>query len=261
MELERRQRAFARFERATDVPMTVISLLIVPMLVIPFVAELPDAAETALLAADYGIWALFAVELGVKTYLEPDRRSYLISHWYDVVIVIVPFLRPLRALRVVRALRLGALLMRAHKRGGRLFGRHSLHYAVLTSVIFVIGTAGAVSVLEEDTEGTIADFGTALWWATATVTTVGYGDTVPVSTEGRVLGVALMLVGIGFFGILTANIAAFFLESENNDRNPRSPTDDVMTQLHRLEDRIADLQETLTRMNGDAAAAPPPGTT
>jgi voltage-gated potassium channel len=56
----------------------------------------------------------------------------------------------------------------------------------------------------------------ALWWSYTTITTVGYGDRFPVTTEGRLIGVALMTVGVGIFGTYTALIAAWITGKSKN---------------------------------------------
>ena len=73
---------------------------------------------------------------------------------------------------------------------------------------------GAIAVLdaEQDADGAnITTFGDALWWASTTVTTVGYGDRFPVTTSGRLVAVALMLVGIAAIGAITAGVAAWLV--------------------------------------------------
>jgi voltage-gated potassium channel len=73
---------------------------------------------------------------------------------------------------------------------------------------------GAVAVLdaEQNAPGAnITSFGDALWWACTTVTTVGYGDRYPVTTEGRMIAVVLMVVGIGVVGAVTASVAAWMV--------------------------------------------------
>jgi len=56
--------------------------------------------------------------------------------------------------------------------------------------------------------------GDAIWWSVATITTVGYGDVYPVTTEGRTLAMILMISGIGLFGILSGLAASFFRRSK-----------------------------------------------
>jgi voltage-gated potassium channel len=66
----------------------------------------------------------------------------------------------------------------------------------------------------------IKNFGDGLWWAMTTVTTVGYGDKFPVTTEGRFLAVALMIMGISLVGVITASVAAWFVKiSDAESRN------------------------------------------
>jgi voltage-gated potassium channel len=63
----------------------------------------------------------------------------------------------------------------------------------------------------------IHDFGDALWWAVVTVTTVGYGDKLPVTGAGKFVAVALMLTGIGLVGVLTATVASFFVQQQHSE--------------------------------------------
>lgn len=72
-----------------------------------------------------------------------------------------------------------------------------------------------VYAFEKDAPGSnITSLGDALWWAAVTTTTVGYGDHSPVTTDGRAIALLLMVVGIGLVGVVTANVAAYFVERE-----------------------------------------------
>jgi voltage-gated potassium channel len=97
--------------------------------------------------------------------------------------------------------------------------------------------AGLVYAFEKSEGGTITSFGDALWWALATVTTVGYGDVVPRTAEGRGVALFLMLAGITFYSILTANVAAYFVESNQDDSRAEvdAKLDLVLERLRELE--------------------------
>ena len=142
---------------------------------------------------------------------------YLASHWYDIGIValsVLPYFRPLRILRSARALHVlraarvtvytASLLHAAQRIWGGLVGRALV--VVIPGII--AGGSAAVWMVEKDSNGNIGNFGDAAWWAITTVTTVGYGDIAPVTTEGRFIAAVLMVTGIAAFGVVTANIAA-----------------------------------------------------
>jgi len=96
MDKGRRVEMLDRFERATDLPLLILALAIIPLLVVPLVVDVSDGVDTAFFAADWVIWAVFAADLAVRTYLSERRVRYLVGHWFDVLIVVLPFLRPLR---------------------------------------------------------------------------------------------------------------------------------------------------------------------
>ena len=120
----------------------------------------------------------------------------------------------------------------------------------------ILAIAAAVTLLEHDqaqSSTKIDGFGTALWWAVVTVTTVGYGDVAPVTLGGRALGVALMVVGIGIFGMFTASVAARFVESDS-DADPGVAT--IGEELRALRLQIAALEQRLTDPAGQAGPDP-----
>jgi len=238
-----------RYERLVDLPLLVLALAIIPLLVFPLILDLNSAIDRAFLATDWIIWGVFAMDLAVRVYLTERRIAYLTSHWFDVLIVAIPFLRPLRVLRSARALRL-LRLARITSFGTRAFitartlgQRYGLTYVLVLAVFIVFAAASVVFAFERTGDGSIDDFGTALWWAMTTITTVGYGDAVPVTPEGRGIAVFLMIVGISLFGFLTASIAAFLVEQGQDER--KATIDDVLTKLDALQHQIEDLRKDL----------------
>ena len=253
MDLERRTHLYARVERATELPMLVLAVAMAPLVLVPLLVDLPATVDRVLFACDWVIWAAFAAELGVKTYLAPDRRRYLISHWYDVVIVVIPFLRPLRAARVLRILqlvRVAAVLARVGLTWRRALAKRGLGYVLAVGGVTAVLLAALVALVEQSGgAATIDDFPTALWWAATTVTTVGYGDTSPLTTAGRVLGVLLMIVGIGVFGIFTASVAAYFV-GEDDERAASEDRAVLLSEVRALRDEVAALRQSLDETPG-----------
>ena len=244
--LERRGAQLDRFEGVTELPLLILALLMIPMLLAPVALALSERAEQVLLALDLIIWGVFAAELLVRVYLTPRRLPYLRAHWFDVLIVALPLLRPLRivrsvqALRVLRVLRVVAYLFRASHATSAILGRGGVQGALLFAFGAIVGSAVVITFAEQGSGGEIDGFGAAVWWALTTVTTVGYGDTYPVTLAGRGVATFLMLVGIGLVGVLTANVAAHFVESARDkpDAAVAESLGEVLVELRRLHDRL-----------------------
>jgi voltage-gated potassium channel len=258
MDAEQRRRAFDAVDRATDLPMLVLSLLLVPIIVVPILMTIPPEWEFAWETVGWVIWAAFALELTVKTYLAPHRLHYLRTHWFDLVIVFVPFLRSLRvfyALRALQLLRLVSITAKVGELARDLFGRRGMPYALLVGGLLILASTMAMTVAERGHGGTIDNFGTALWWAIVTATTVGYGDVAPITPAGRGIAVFVMCVGITLFGLFTANVAAFMLQSSGHTDSRKEVTlGDIADQIQRLEEQVAELREALVQQGVVATA-------
>jgi voltage-gated potassium channel len=117
--------------------------------------------------------------------------------------------------------------------------------ASLALMGFLLVAFSSVSILicEQHGDGNIKSAEDAIWWSVSTLTTVGYGDKVPVTTEGRLLAMALMVAGVGMFGGLSGLAAALFLGQP--DRNP-SETREILSRLDALHVKL----DTLSRDMG-----------
>lgn len=224
--------AYERVRRQLEPPMFVLALLFVPILAFPHVAETTETQRLALEAASWFIWAAFLFEYLLLLYLAPDRRRMVRTHVLDLVIIVLPFLRPLRALRILQA---GAGMARASVALRRITTRPGFRGFLLIASGTVVASAVAVTAFERQVEDSnISSFADALWWAFVTATTVGYGDHFPVSPQARAMAMVLMLVGIGVFSVVTANIAAFFVETSDTEAQSVS-LDDLDQRLARIE--------------------------
>jgi voltage-gated potassium channel len=196
-----------------EMPLMLLAVAMIPLIVVPLVVELSPEWDQAILAADWFIWAVFTFEYLVRFVLSTEKWCFVRREWLALLIVLLPLLRPLRVVRSLRVLRLLYLLRLAAFAstiavvGRRLLGRHRLHYVLVVTLLVVLGATVLVQSAEGGAGGSIGSFGDALWWAFATVTTVGYGDTVPVTPLGRGIAGLLMITGIAVFGVLTANVA------------------------------------------------------
>jgi voltage-gated potassium channel len=255
--LARNQDAYDRFSAAVDIPLTIVTILWLPVLIIPLITPVHEAVAETFAIIDYMVWALFALEYGIKMFLSPSRIHFFKTHILDLLIVAVPFFRPMRMARLARLGRLGrvgVVLARGIKRARDLLSHKGLHFVLLTVTMIIFACAGLATVAERSAQGSnIHNFGQALWWSVVTVTTVGYGDHYPVSAFGQGIAVVLMLVGIGLIGILTATVASYFvgqdLSRDNTERDlMRTELEAARSERQNLTDKLDAMQAQLSEL-------------
>jgi voltage-gated potassium channel len=157
-------------------------------------------------------WIAFAADLIYGLFNAKSKRNYLRKHPLEIVAVLFPFLRPLRLMRVIS---FGGLAIQKIAIGRQF----AITVKVFIASIFVAYISAIQITISERTaeSSNIHNFGDGLWWAISTVTTVGYGDRYPTTTEGRFLAVALMMMGISLVGVITASVAAWFVKMGQED--------------------------------------------
>jgi voltage-gated potassium channel len=196
------------WERRSEIPLTLLALAFLAAYAWPILDPRLDRDLASMLTVlSWTIWVAFAADLLVRLFLADRRAEYARAHWYDVALVVIPMLRPLRLLRL---LALARILGRSATRN--LVGHVTLYVAGTTIVSVILGALAVLDAERGADDANITSFGDAVWWASTTVTTVGYGDRFPVTGEGRVVAVALMLVGIALVGSVTAAVATWFIQ-------------------------------------------------
>jgi voltage-gated potassium channel len=157
------------------------------------------------------IWLAFAVDYAVRLSLSPERWPFVRTHKLDLLMVALPMLR---MLRVVLLLRKSFRSIPTERIAGSLI-------SIVVGVV-VIGAFLEWRVEYDAPGANITTLGLALWWAIVTTTTVGYGDTYPVTTAGRLIGSVIMVVGIGLIGTVSATVAAWFVSHKQQLRDDAS---------------------------------------
>lgn len=236
------------WERRFQWPLVAAALLTVPVLV---VEESPFGPPWSTIAAvlNWVTWAAFVAEFAVMMAVVPDRRKWMREHPVEVVVTFLtpPFLpATLQAFRVLRVLRV-ARIFGVH-RLRRLLSLEGIRYATLLVLLVIVVGGTAFSAIEE--RGVNAWDG--VWFATETVTTVGYGDIIPETSAGRVVAMLIMFVGIGFVALLTAFVADRFIHhSEGSDEAPGGDADvgpnELMAEMRKIGERLARVERELAR--------------
>ena len=118
--------------------------------------------------------------------------------------LLLPALRPLQLVLLVK------VLNRSASQGLR--GRVGLYVGFGSGIVAYVAALAALQAERYAEGASITSFGDAMWWALTTMTTVGYGDTYPVTTSGRVVGALLMITGVALLGVVTATLASWLVE-------------------------------------------------
>jgi voltage-gated potassium channel len=200
----------------------VLSIYILGAIVADSFFKLPKETSLLLQYIDFGICTIFFLEFCFRFYKAKNKLDFMRWGWVDLVssIPMFDFLRAGRLLRLIRLLR----IIRAFRSTQHLI-KHifknkvegTLTSATITAILLVIFSTIAILQVEHDPESNIKTAGDALWWAYSTLTTAGYGELYPVTTEGRLIASVLITTGLALFGTFTAFIASWFYKEKEED--------------------------------------------
>lgn len=229
----------------------VISLLALAALAVEALVPLDPASQTILSYADTAICGLFFVDFLMCLSRAKDKKRYLLTWgWLDLIssIPALPLFRWGRVLRVVRILRVLRVV-----RSGRVLARTILERrtqsgllaAALASILLIVTGSIAMLQVEQVDGANIKTAGDALWWAVTTMTTVGYGDRYPVTSEGRLVAAILMVGGVGLFGVLSGFVASTFIKPSEPEGN---------SELEAIRQEMAQIRRQLEGLDTNAAA-------
>jgi voltage-gated potassium channel len=196
--------------------------------------------------SDWVVWLFFVFETVIIASKAKDKLRYLLHNWMNSAIIlagipilwgVTPFVGVLRSLRLLLLL---ALVMRA-SRTLRFVLAHDRLGTTLLITLFIVVTSG---VLMSRIDPSVDSPWEGIWWAWVTVTTVGYGDVVPTTAAGRFFGGVLILLGVGVFALLTANISAFLIgrDTQKEEDEIRGRLKDIQGRLTRIESRLENME-------------------
>lgn len=201
----------------------VLSVYVLMSLIISTIFKLPAEIEKLLTLIDDSICIIFLIDFSIRFYKAESKLKFMKWGWIDLIssIPALPFARVGRLFRLVRLLR----ILRAF-RSTRILVNYvfrnraqgTLTSVSIITVLIVIMSSISILLVEKDPASNIKSAEDALWWSMVTVTTVGYGDKFPVTTEGRLIGVVLMFMGVGIFGTFTGFLASWFTQGNKSDK-------------------------------------------
>jgi voltage-gated potassium channel len=196
--------------------------------------DLSDSAQAWLYRFEVLCVLIFTAEYGLRTIVSTPRTQYLTSFFGIVdLLAILPFyiglgidLRSVRAFRLLRMFRL--LKIARYNSAVRRF-HIALNIAREELILFFCATLillylAAVGIHYFESEAQPATFGSVfhcLWWAVATLTTVGYGDVFPITVGGRIFTFLILIIGLGFISVPAGLVASSLAKARQIEADER----------------------------------------
>jgi voltage-gated potassium channel len=240
-----------RYEDATQWPLVLLALLFVAAYAWGVLRpDLPHPLLVTLRVVTVVAWPVFLGDYLLRLTLADQRWRFVRQNWVDGLAVVLPLLRPLRVVSLVRVAR-----VLDRRLTSTLHGRVAA-YVTLTASLVVFMASLAVLDAERGAQGaSITGYGDAVWWALTTITTVGYGDEYPVTEEGRLVAILLMVGGIALLGVVTAAVASWFVGRVAEAAQAQDDADDaaLLVEVRALADEVRRLRAELGERDAPAA--------
>ena len=224
-----------------------------------FVSLPPDTLSRFILIDRYAC-IIFMVDVLVRWRRMGWSKKYWKWGWLDVLasIPLDGAFRALQAIRIYRFVRLARIIYKFKGiTTGTTLNEKILAMPGITLVMILFSTTLIVEVERKAPNALIKNGGDAVWWALSTITTVGYGDIYPVTTEGRFIAAGLMMVGIALFGSISAFVTSkIILPREERDHEGE------LREIRALHKEVKELRQALNEHNNASkkAEVPPPST-
>lgn len=204
----------------------ILSFYVLGSLVVDTFYTLPPEIKKVLNYIDDAICFIFLYDFVLRFNRAESKLKFMKWGWIDLIASIPTFgfmragrvLRLIRLIRVVRAFR-STRHIAEHIFKNKVKG--TLTSVAIIAVLVLLFSSIAILQFETDPNSNIKTAGDALWWSYVTITTVGYGDKYPVTTEGRIIAGILMTVGVGLFGTFTAYVSSWFVQDNEKEREKK----------------------------------------
>ena len=217
--------------RRFDLTIQATILISVAALVLETMDGLPSWLVACLLVIEVASTVMFTFEYGLRVMAAEKKSAYVFSFWGIVdFAAIIPTLmvpgvdmralRALRLLRIVRILKLGRYSRAMQRLSAAINSIRDefVCFMLLAGIVFLLAASGIYYFENDAQPEAFSSIPAAMWWAVATLTTVGYGDVYPVTAGGRIFTGIVLMIGLGLVAVPTGLVAAAL--QEHADRDP-----------------------------------------
>ncbi|HEY5909799.1 MAG TPA: ion transporter [Verrucomicrobiae bacterium] len=220
------------------------TLLLLAALVVDTAFILPKEISNLVHLLDTFGCAMFFADFCYRFYRAERKLAFMKWGWVDLVACIpnLEVFRYARLARVLRVIRLLRGIRSLHLVASAVFQdklRGGVTALVFAALLLVAFSSVSILVCERGPDANIKTAEDALWWSMSTITTVGYGDCYPKTTEGRAIGVILMVAGISIYGCLSGLAASALLTS----RRKEADNAELIERLQSLEVKLDKLSQ------------------
>jgi voltage-gated potassium channel len=223
-----------------QIAILILSILLLCALAADTVCDLPGQIRSLIHAVDTAVCVVLLTDFFARFYRAESKWAFLKWGWIDLI-ASIPNLEVLRWGRLVRVLRVIRLLRgirSVHRVLTMVFQNRIQGGAVslaLMAFLMIAFSSASILVCERQEGANIKSAEDAVWWSIATMTTVGYGDKYPVTTEGRVVGIVLMIGGVGMFAGFSGLVASVFVGGQDRKSDE---TKEILTRLDQLQAKL-----------------------
>jgi voltage-gated potassium channel len=203
----------------------ILSFYVLGSLVVDTFFSLPPEIAKVLNYVDNFICGVFLLDFILRFRQAENKLQFMKWGWIDLVASIptLDIMRAGRLLRLIRLIRIIRAFRSTKNIVNHIFKNKTQGTLTSVSIIAVLMLLfSSIAILEfeaSNPNSNIKTAGDAIWWSYVTITTVGYGDKYPVTTEGRIIAAILMTVGVGLFGTFTAYVSSLFVKDNAKSTN------------------------------------------
>lgn len=243
-----------------EIAVLILSVYVLGALLAQTAFHLSPEINVLLDRIDFLVCVVFFADFCIRFRRAPSKLAFLKWGWIDLIASIpaFDFLRWGRLVRVIRIIR----ILRAFRSTKHLIAflyrnrtKSLVGTAVISAAVLIIFSCIAVLAFETEKDSNIKTSFDAIWWAFSTMTTVGYGDKYPVTVEGKLVAIVLMVAGVGLFGVLTGLFARLFLDQEL--KKEEADIGKLAEEVRLLRQQIDQMQRSDHKSRSDPSANPP----